>query len=85
MHIGILQTGHVAETLIPEHGDYDTIFPAFLDGFGFTFTNYAVVDMEFPEGPDVAGGWLIKVKVGDGAMDGLLDAAAYEEVVVAES
>ena len=59
MHIGILQTGHVAETLIPEHGDYDTIFPAFLDGHGFTFTNYAVVDMEFPEGPDVADGWLI--------------------------
>jgi glycine cleavage system H protein len=33
-----------------------------------------------------AGGWLIKVKVaGADALDGLLDAAAYEEVVAAES
>ena len=59
MHIGILQTGHVAEALIPEHGDYDQIFPAFLSGQGFSFTNYAVVDMEFPTAPDVVDGWLI--------------------------
>lgn len=32
-----------------------------------------------------AGGWLIKVKVADGALDGLLDAAAYEKVVASEA
>ena len=59
MHIGILQTGHVAEALIQQHGDYDTIFPVFLDGYGFTFTNYAVVDMVFPQDLHAADGWLI--------------------------
>ncbi|MHC4836741.1 MAG: glycine cleavage system protein GcvH [Planctomycetota bacterium] len=34
----------------------------------------------------LTGGWLIKVKVaGAGALDGLKDAASYEEVVAAES
>ena len=34
----------------------------------------------------LTGGWLIKVKVGGAnALDGLLDAAAYEEVVASES
>ena len=59
MHIGILQTGHVADALIPEHGDYDEIFPKFLAGQGFTFSNFAVVDMEFPSSADVVDGWLI--------------------------
>jgi GMP synthase (glutamine-hydrolysing) len=59
MHIGILQTGHVAEALIQKHGDYDIIFPAFLDGYGFTFSNYPVVDMVFPQDIHAADGWLI--------------------------
>ncbi|NQU50113.1 MAG: glycine cleavage system protein GcvH [Planctomycetes bacterium] len=34
----------------------------------------------------MAGGWLIQVRVsGADAMDGMLDAAAYEELVVAQS
>lgn len=59
MHIGILQTGHVNPALIDEIGDYDTIFPNFLSGRGFTFTNFAVVDQEFPDGPETCDGWLI--------------------------
>lgn len=59
MHIGILQTGHVAEDLIPENGDYPEIFERFLDGYGLTFTTYAVVDGQFPPGPEAADGWLI--------------------------
>lgn len=31
------------------------------------------------------GGWLIKVKVSGRALDGLLDAAAYEQVVASEA
>lgn len=59
MHIGILQTGRVADELIPENGDYPEIFQRFLDGYGLTFTTYAVVDGVFPAGPDAADGWLI--------------------------
>jgi len=31
------------------------------------------------------GGWLIKIKVSSDALDGLLDAAAYEKVVASEA
>ncbi|MCP3969126.1 MAG: type 1 glutamine amidotransferase [Rhodobacteraceae bacterium] len=59
MNIGILQTGHVADALIPEHGDYDTMFPGFLADRGFSFANYPVVDMVFPDNARAADGWLI--------------------------
>ncbi|WP_420013592.1 type 1 glutamine amidotransferase [Tateyamaria sp.] len=59
MKIGILQTGHVAEELIPDNGNYPEIFARFLDSQGLEFDNYAVVDGDFPGGPDAADGWLI--------------------------
>lgn len=59
MKIGILQTGHVADDLIPENGDYPEIFARFLTGRGFTFDTYAVVDGIFPTGAQAADGWLI--------------------------
>ncbi|WP_146587656.1 type 1 glutamine amidotransferase [Puniceibacterium confluentis] len=59
MKIGILQTGHVADDLVAENGDYPEIFATFLAGRGLSFDNYAVVDGQFPEGPDAAEGWLI--------------------------
>lgn len=59
MQIGILQTGHVPEDLIAENGDYPEIFENFLAGRGLEFRNYAVVDGEFPNGPQDAEGWLI--------------------------
>ena len=43
-------------------------------------------DLSALQDDPLAGGWLIKVKVsGPDALEGLLDAAAYEEVVAAES
>ena len=59
MQIGILQTGHVPEDLIAQNGDYPEIFENFLAGRGLEFRNYAVVDGEFPDGPQDAEGWLI--------------------------
>ena len=59
MQIGILQTGHVPEDLIAQNGDYPEIFESFLAGRGLEFRNYAVVDGEFPNGPQDAEGWLI--------------------------
>ena len=59
MHIGILQTGHAPDELIPTTGDNDAMFQRLLDGQGFTFTTFNVVDMDFPTGADAADGWLI--------------------------
>ena len=59
MKIGILQTGHVAEELIPENGDYPEIFARFLDGHGLYFDTYAVVDGDFPGSAADADGWLV--------------------------
>ncbi|MGY9049243.1 hypothetical protein P775_03735 [Puniceibacterium antarcticum] len=59
MKIGILQTGHVADDLVAGNGDYPEIFANFLSGRGLTFETFAVVDGQFPDGPDDADGWLI--------------------------
>ena len=59
MKIGILQTGHAPDMLLPDTGDYDAMMARMLDGQGFDFVTYAVVDQEFPERPHAADGWLI--------------------------
>ena len=59
MKIGILQTGHAPDMLLPDTGDYDAMMARMLDGQGFDFETYAVVDQEFPDGPHAADGWLI--------------------------
>lgn len=59
MEIGILMTGHAPEELHPEYGGYPEMFARLLDGHGFSFRTWAVVDMEFPDDPDTADGWLI--------------------------
>lgn len=59
MHIGILITGHAPETLQPRYGDYDAFFARLLDGHGFRFSHWNVVDMEFPTGPSECDGWLL--------------------------
>jgi len=59
MKIGILQTGHAPDMLLPDTGDYDAMMARMLDGQGFDFETYAVVDQEFPESPHAADGWLI--------------------------
>lgn len=59
MKIGILQAGHSPEGLIAEFGEYGEMFPRLLDGHGFTFQIYSVVDGIFPESVRDADGWLI--------------------------
>lgn len=59
MHIGILQTGHSPDPLLPRHGDYGELFPRLLAGRGFRFTVWSVVDGVFPESVHDADGWLI--------------------------
>ncbi|TLP61620.1 type 1 glutamine amidotransferase [Parasedimentitalea maritima] len=59
MKIGILQTGHTAESLIDKHGDFDAMFHKLLAGKEFEFQTWNVVDGIFPPSPDAADGWLI--------------------------
>ncbi|QPM90151.1 type 1 glutamine amidotransferase [Pseudooceanicola algae] len=59
MKIGILQTGHAPDDMRETIGDYPALFAQLLDGHGFTFETYAVVDGIFPDGPGTCDGWLI--------------------------
>jgi len=59
MKIGILQTGHSPDELRDVMGDYSTLFERLLDGQGFEFETFSVVDGDFPDGPEVCDGWLI--------------------------
>jgi GMP synthase-like glutamine amidotransferase len=59
MLIGILQTGLAPDALSPELGDYPGMFARLLDGHGFTFRTYKVVEGEFPKGVKDCEGWLI--------------------------
>ena len=59
MLIGILQCGHFPDELQGECGDYGEIYARLLQGRGFDFEVFPVVDGVFPEGPTVCDGWLI--------------------------
>jgi GMP synthase-like glutamine amidotransferase len=58
MLIGILQTGEAPEGLL-EKGDYPDMFVRLLEGYGFDFRTWRVLDLEFPETVQEADGWLI--------------------------
>ncbi|CUH67711.1 GMP synthase [glutamine-hydrolyzing] [Thalassovita gelatinovora] len=59
MKIGILQTGHAPDEVKGELGDYATMFARLLQGHGFDYETFNVVDNEFPTSVDAADGWLI--------------------------
>ncbi len=59
MRIGILQTGLAPEALAPTMGDYPDMFARLLDGNGFSFKTYKVVEGEFPASVTDCDGWLI--------------------------
>lgn len=59
MKIGILQAGHCPDNLRPQYGDYDGFFRRFLDGNGFEFETYPVLDGVFPASVEDADGWIV--------------------------
>lgn len=59
MRIGILQTGAAPDALAPTSGDYPDMFVRLLDGHGFGFTTYRVLDGQFPAAVTDCDGWLI--------------------------
>lgn len=59
MLIGILQCGHFPDVAGFPTRTYTDLYSDMLDGQGLTFRTWSVVDMDFPEGPHDAEGWLI--------------------------
>jgi GMP synthase-like glutamine amidotransferase len=59
MLIGILQTGLAPDTLSAEMGDYPDMFQRLLEGHGFTFKIWRVLDGALPPDVHAADGWLI--------------------------
>jgi GMP synthase-like glutamine amidotransferase len=59
MKVGILQVGRSPESIREKQGDYDEFFKRYLDGRGFVFVTFDVLDGEFPSSPQDADGWLI--------------------------
>jgi GMP synthase (glutamine-hydrolysing) len=58
MKIGILLAGHPPDEMA-HNGEYDGYFARLLDGHGFDFQSWAVVDGIFPKDIREADGWLI--------------------------
>ncbi len=59
MKIGILQCGHLMPEVANRHGAYPALYQKLLEGYGFEFESYDVVDMKFPADIHSADGWLI--------------------------
>lgn len=80
MKIGILQCGHPPPPVIARHGEFSDMFARLLGEDGFTYETWNVVDMEFPEGPEAAAGWLITGSK-HGAYDDLPFIPPLEELI----
>ena len=59
MRIGILNCGHLPDEVRAEFGDYDDLYAQLLAGRGLTFQTFQAVDMDIPNDPLAADGWLI--------------------------
>lgn len=59
MKIGILECGHTMPEVKAQHGTFPDMFAKLLDGHDFTFANYDVEHLEFPETPRDCDGWLL--------------------------
>lgn len=59
MKIGILECGHTLPEVKSQHGTFPEMFANLLTGQGFSFANYDVENMEFPDGPQACDGWLL--------------------------
>lgn len=59
MRIGILQCGHFPQPGNHPKTNYTDLYARLLDGHGFAFQTWSVVDMEFPGSVHDADGWLL--------------------------
>ncbi len=80
MLIGILQCGHFVQREGAPLRDYSMLYAEMLQGHGFRFKTWSVVDMDFPTAPDEVDGWLITGSK-HGAYDDLPFIAPLEEFI----
>ena len=59
MKIGVLITGRPPDVLQDQFDDYDSFFARLLQGHGFGFQGWPVLDGDFPKHVTEADGWLI--------------------------
>ena len=59
MKIGILQTGWVNTAVSEEFGEYPQMFQTFLQGYGFEFETWKVLEGDLPSDPSLKDGWLL--------------------------
>lgn len=59
MRIGLIQCGHFPTPENHPATNYTELYTRLLDGFGFTFQTWSVVDMEFPGSVRDVDGWLL--------------------------
>ncbi len=59
LKIGILQTGKVPAELVARHGHLPSMFERILQGHGFAFQTWSVIDDVFPADVHECDGWLI--------------------------
>ncbi|MEO9823362.1 MAG: type 1 glutamine amidotransferase [Paracoccaceae bacterium] len=59
MRIGLLQCGHFPQPAYHPKTNYTDLYSRLLEGHGFAFQTWSVVDMEFPGSVNDADGWLL--------------------------
>ena len=59
MKIGVLAAGRPPRSLIPEHGDYVTMFENLLAGRGYDWASYDVPAGDYPDRPEACDGYIV--------------------------
>jgi GMP synthase-like glutamine amidotransferase len=59
LKIGILAAGRPPRALIPEHGDYVTMFEGLLAGRGYDWASYDVPAGDYPDRPEACDGYIV--------------------------
>jgi GMP synthase-like glutamine amidotransferase len=59
LKIGVLAAGRPPRSLIPEHGDYVTMFENLLAGRGYDWASYDVPAGDYPDRPEACDGYIV--------------------------
>jgi GMP synthase-like glutamine amidotransferase len=59
LKIGILAAGRPPRSLIPEHGDYVSMFEGLLAGRGYDWVSYDVPAGDYPDRPEACDGYIL--------------------------
>lgn len=61
MHLGVLQTGRIPDTMTDRYDEYPEMFAKMYQGAApdLRVSGFAVLDSQFPDGPTVCDAWLV--------------------------